>query len=127
MNILDTMEAIESKMNNIDALLESFNQSSEDGQRFKAHGFAKDAEKEAEEMLRLAKEMDTSDLDDILKAQEQLEIQDIVDSLDEKIGKLSLLFKEYSEIAKSGDEINARRVLNDIQQIGIEIVRITDV
>ena len=67
MNIKDTINTMENKLQKIDILFDASMEAENAGERFKAHGIAKDAEKIANELEKLVAEMDCSDLDELLQ------------------------------------------------------------
>lgn len=126
MNIKDTITTMETKLSDIDSLLDAYNEAESAGQRFKAHGIAKDAEKIADEIEKLVYAMDDSDLEEILKEEEDGIIQGTVEALVDKTNALSKLVMEYVEATKEDNQIGARRKLKEIKHIGYEIAHITD-
>ncbi|MBR3458809.1 MAG: hypothetical protein IKH16_11760 [Selenomonadaceae bacterium] len=126
MNIKDIIITMESKLDEIDALFDSYNEAEKEGQKFKAHGIAKDAEKIAEEIEKLAYAMDDSDVDEILKEMEHEVIQDTVDFLMDKTNALNKLVVEYAEATKSEDQLNARRKLKELKGIANEIAHVAE-
>ena len=126
MNIKDTITAMETKLSDIDSLLDAYNEAEKEGQKFKAHGIAKDAERIAEEIEKLAYAVDDSDLDEVLKAMEEEVIQDTVDFLVDRTNTLNKLVMEYAEAAREEDELNARRKLNEVKSVANEIAHVTE-
>ena len=126
MNIKDTITAMETKLSDIDSLLDAYNEAEKEGQKFKAHGIAKDAERIAEEIEKLAYAVDDSDLDEVLKAMEEEVIQDTVDFLVDRTNTLNKLVMEYAEAAREEDELNARRKLNGVKSVANEIAHVTE-
>ena len=126
MNIKDTITAMESKLSEVDSLLDSYIEAEQAGERFKAHGMAKDAEKLANEIERLVYDMDDSDLEDILKEEEEAIIGDTVNFLTARVVKLQDLVMAYAEASKGEDELLTRRKLKEIQEVGSEIAQVTE-
>lgn len=126
MNIKDTITAMETKLSDIDSLLDAYNEAEKEGQKFKAHGIAKDAERIAEEIEKLAYAVDDSDLDEVLKVMEEEVIQDTVDFLVDRTNTLNKLVMEYAEAAREEDELNARRKLNEVKSVANEIAHVTE-
>ncbi len=93
MNIKDTIDAMESKLKEIDVLFDASIEAENAGERFKAHGIAKDAEKIANELEQLVDDMDCSDLDELLQEEAEADIENtltfLVDSANE-LNKLGL-------------------------------------
>ena len=127
MNIKDTITAMESKLSEVDSLLDSYIEAEQAGERFKAHGITKDAGKIADEILKLAKEMDDSDLEEIFQEEEQFVIDNTIEFLTDKSAALQTLVTEYTAACQDKNEILARRLLGDIQKVGIEIAHVTDI
>ena len=127
MNIRDTFDAVETKMTEIDNLLDAYNEAERNGERFKAHGIAKDAEKLADEMLKLAVEMDDSDLEDILREDEKAAVQYTSEFLTAKAQEFTVAVAEYAELCKGGDDLAARRKLREIQKMGHDIAHVTEI
>lgn len=126
MNIKDTITTMESKLEEIDSLFDASMEAKNAGERFKAHGIAKDAEKIAEEIERLAYEMDDSDIDEILKEMDDEVIQGTVNFLVNKTNALNELVMEYAEAAKADDQVNARRKLKEIKRTANEIAHVVE-
>ncbi len=119
MNIKDTINTMESKLQQIDALFDASMEAENAGERFKAHGIAKDAEKIAQELEKLVDEMDCSDLDELL--QEEAEIEDTVAFLVDKTNELNNLVMEYAEASREKNEVELRSKLKKIRKLGIEL------
>ncbi len=126
MNIKDTITTMESKLEEIDALFDASMEADKAGDRFKAHGIAKDAEKIADELEKLAHDMDDSDLEDLLKEESEMQIQGTVDFLNGATIALSRLVSEYEAASKSENQLEARRKLKEIQHLGNEIAHVTE-
>ena len=126
MNIKDTITTMESKLEEIDALFDASMEAKKSGERFKAHGIAKDAEKIADELEKLVRDMDDSDLDELLQEEAEAQIQDTVEFLTGASKSLSKLVEEYAEASKGEDQLEARRKLKEIQRLGYEIAHVTD-
>ncbi len=126
MNIKDTITTMESKLEEIDALFDASQEAEKAGERFKAHGIAKDAEKIADEFEKLVHEMDDSDLDELLQEESQAQIQDTVEFLSSAAVALNDLVRDYADANKSGNQIEARRKLKAIQRLGNEIAHVTE-
>lgn len=127
MNIRDTFDAVETKMAEIDNLLNAYNDAEGKGERFKSHGIVKDAEKLADEMLKLAIEMDDSDLADILQEDEEAAVQYTSEFLTAKAQELTVAVAEYAELCKDSDDLAARRKLKEIQKMGHDIAHVTEI
>ena len=126
MNIKDTITTMESKLEEIDALFDASMEAEKAGERFKAHGIAKDAEKIANELEKLVQDMDDSDLDELLQEEAEAQIQDTVEFLTRASNALSKLVEEYAEASRGEDQLEARRKLKEIQRLGREIAHVTD-
>ena len=126
MNIKDTITTMESKIEEINTLFDSSMEAEKAGERFKAHGIAKDAEKIADELEKLVRDMDDSDLDELLQEEAEAQIQDTVEFLTGASKSLSKLVEEYAEASKGEDQLEARRKLKEIQRLGYEIAHVTD-
>ena len=117
---------MESKLEEIDALFDASMEAEKAGERFKAHGIAKDAEKIANELEKLVQEMDDSDLEELLQEEAEAQVQDTVEFLTCASNALSKLVAEYAEVSKGEDQLEARRKLKEIQQLGREIAHVTE-
>lgn len=126
MNIKDTITTMESKIEEINTLFDSSMEAEKAGERFKAHGIAKDAEKIADELEKLVRDMDDSDLDELLQEEAGAQIQDTVELLVDASNSLSKLVEEYAEASKGEDQLEARRKLKEIQRLGHEIAHVTE-
>lgn len=78
LNIEETINIMELKLRQIDALFDASMEAENAGERFKAHGIAKNAEKIANDFEKLVDEMDCSDLDELLQEKEEAEVEDTV-------------------------------------------------
>lgn len=121
MNIKDTINTMESKLQQIDALFDASMEAENAGERFKAHGIAKDAEKIAQELEKLVDEMDCSDLDELLQEEAEAEIEDTVAFLVDKTNELNNLVMEYAEASREKNEVELRSKLKKIRKLGIEL------
>lgn len=126
MNIKDTITMMESKLEEIDALFDASQEAEKAGERFKAHGIAKDAEKITEELEKLVYDMDDSDLDELLQEEAEAQIDDTIDFLKSATVALNDLVKDYADANKAGNQLEARRKLKEIQRIGNEIANVTE-
>ena len=126
MNIKDTITTTEAKLEEIDALFDASMEAEKAGERFKAHGIAKDAEKIANELEKLVQDMDDSDLEELLQEEAEAQVQDTVEFLTCASNALSKLVAEYAEASKGEDQLEARRKLKEIQRLGYEIAHVTD-
>lgn len=126
MNIKDTIDTMESKLHQIDALFDASMEAESAGERFKAHGIAKDAEKIANELEKLVNDMDCSDLDELLQEDEEAEVEDTVNFLEDRANTLNVLAIEYAEACREGNELKARSKMKEIQNLGLEIVHVAD-
>ena len=126
MNIKDTITTMESKLEEIDALFNASQEAEKAGERFKAHGIAKDAEKIADELETLVHDMDYSDLDELLQEEADSQIDDTVDFLKSATVALNDLVKDYSDASKDGNQLEARHKLKKIQRLGNEIAHVTE-
>ena len=127
MNIKDTINTMEYKLQQIDALFDASMDAEKAGERFKAHGIAKDAEKIADELEKLVDEMDCSDLDELLQEEAEAEIEDTAAFLVDKANELNGLVMEYAEASKEGNEVIARGKLKEIRALGKELANVNGV
>ena len=121
MNIKDTINTMENKLQKIDILFDASMEAENAGERFKAHGIAKDAEKIANELEKLVAEMDCSDLDELLQEEADADIEDTVAFLVDKTNELNKLVMEYAEASREKNEVELRSKLKKIRKLGIEL------
>ena len=118
MNIKDTIDAMESKLKEIDVLFDASIEAENAGERFKAHGIAKDAEKIANELEQLVDDMDCSDLDELLQEEAEADIENTLTFLVDSANELNKLVLEYSEASRDGNDLEARNKLRNIKRLG---------
>ena len=127
MNIEETINIMELKLRQIDALFDASMEAENAGERFKAHGIAKDAEKIANDLEKLVDEMDCSDLDELLQEETEAEIEDTVAFLVDNANALNKLVMEYAEASREGNELEARSKLKKIRQLGKVLCNVTEI
>ncbi len=126
MNIKDTIDAMESKLKEIDVLFDASIEAENAGESFKAHGIAKDAEKLANDLEKLVDDMDCSDLDELLQDESEMEMEDTIEFLVDKVNILNELVMDYARDSRDGNELEAHNKLKKIKQVGIEIAYVSD-
>ncbi|MBR3622406.1 MAG: hypothetical protein IKN43_03535 [Selenomonadaceae bacterium] len=126
MKFEDTFNELENKMNEIGKLLDESIEASKEGNRFKAHGIAIDAEKVAKEFEELASSVTDKDIEEVLTADEEAEQEDMISFLRERAEILPKLVEEYATLSNGEDELAAYRKLREITQLGADIAHVTE-
>ena len=126
MNIKDTIETMEAKLEEIDALLDESIEASKEGNRFKAHGIAIDAEKVAKEFEELAYSVTDEDIEEVLAADEEAEHEDMISFLRKRSEELPALVEEYATLSNGDDELTAYRKLREIIQLGADVANVME-
>ena len=121
MKFEDTFNELENKMNKIGKLLDESIEASKEGNRFKAHGIAIDAEKVAKEFEDLVYSIEDEDIEQFLQADEEAEFEDSAKVLAQKAETLNSLAKEYAEVSKREDQLAYMRTLKEIRELGREL------
>ena len=121
MKLEDTFNELENKMNKIGKLLDESIEASKEGNRFKAHGIAIDAEKVAKEFEDLVYSIEDEDIEEFLQADEEVEFEDSAKVLAQKAETLNSLAKEYAEVSKGEDQLAYMRILKEIREVGREL------
>jgi len=121
MTFEDTFNELENKMKEIGKLLDESIEASKEGNRFKAHGIAIDAEKVAKEFEDLVYSIEDEDIEEFLQADEEAEFEDSAKVLAQKAETLNSLAKEYAEVSKGEDQLAYMRTLKEIRELGREL------
>lgn len=126
MKFEDTFNELENKMNKIGKLLDESIEASKEGNRFKAHGIAIDAEKVAKEFEDLVYSIEDEDIEEVLAADEEAEHEDMISFLRKRSEELPALVEEYAALSNCEDELTAYRKLREIIQLGSDIAHVAE-
>ena len=126
MKFEDTFNELENKMNEIGKLLDESIEASKEGNRFKAHGIAIDAEKVAKEFEELAYSVTDEDIEEVLAADEEAEHEDMISFLRKRSEELPALVEEYATLSNGEDELTAYRKLREIIQLGADVANVME-
>ena len=102
MNIKDTIETMEAKLEEIDA------------------------EKVAKEFEELAYSVTDEDIEEVLAADEEAEHEDMISFLRKRSEELPALVEEYATLSNGEDELAAYRKLREIMQLGTDIAHVME-
>jgi len=126
MKLEETFGEMENKMEEISKLLDASIEASKEGNRFKAHGIAIDAEKVAKEFEDLVYSITDEDIAEVLEADEEAEHNDMVSFLRNRAEVFPKLVEEYAVLSKGEDELAAYRKLREIMQLGADIANVRE-
>ena len=126
MKLEDTLNEMEGKMEEIGKLLDESIEAEKEGNPFKAHGIAIDAEKVAKEFEELAYSVTDEDIEEVLAADEEAEHEDMISFLRKRSEELPALVEEYAALSNGEDELAAYRKLREIIQLGSYIAHVAE-
>ncbi len=127
MDIKDTINTMEYKLKQIDSMFDASMEAENAGERFRAHGIAKDAEKIALELEKLVDDMDCSDLDELFQEEAEKEVEDTVAFLVDSANELNRLVLQYTEASREGNELETIGKLRQIRQLGKNLYNVTEI